>query len=133
MDPVFQLRDVLSRYLRSEIDLRALQEGFVPLLPYFAERQDEEPIARMAVAIDNVIVELTTGEATEDDLRAWIEAMPNPTVALAGGPTEPPRGATSSSISEVPVLAFGTVSWRISPVGCARATLESTGLGAVCA
>jgi hypothetical protein len=129
MDPVFQLLRLLNRYVRNEIDLVGLQEAFVPMLPYFAERQDREPIARLAVELDNVLVALMTGEAVEDDLKALIEALPNPTVALAGL-DQPPTGATSSTVLAFSVPVSGTVRWPIN-LGAARATLASTQLGVV--
>jgi hypothetical protein len=121
MEPVFQLSQLLNRYLRNEIDLRTMQEGLVPLLPYFGERQAKEPFARMAVEVDSVIVELMTGEAVEDDLKAVIAAMPNPTLVLSIA-SELPRGSTSSTVHEVLVRPVtGTIRWAIS-VGAGPAT-----------
>ena len=112
------------------MDLRTLQEGFIPLLPYFAERRDNEPIARMAVELDNMFVDLLTGEAVEDDLKALIEAMPNPTVGIPGL-TEPPHGSTSSSVVEVSMRPVsGTVRWPLN-AGAGRVKAAYTALGAV--
>jgi len=98
MQPVVELNRVLSSYLRGECTLEELKLGIVPLLPYFAERLDSEPAARLVVDLDSILIEIETGESTEADVRSLVEArMPTPTTELRYPATAPRLSSESGS------------------------------------
>ncbi len=73
IDPVFRLHSLFSRYLRGELTLDRFEAEFVPLVPYLAVRSQATVTASLTRAVDEMLVDIDLGEATEDELRGLLE------------------------------------------------------------
>src|SRR6266851_8645909 len=88
MDPVASVYSIASRFLANQISVTEFERAFVPFVPYLLERRELGLASELARAIDEILVDLGMGEASEDDLRKLVATLPSeaPTVLYVGKP-----------------------------------------------
>lgn len=117
MDPVVLLYMLVNRYVTGDLPLAGLREQVVPLLPHFAEAPPDDAATQLALLIDNILVEMDLGEASEDDLRTMLAAIPTSSVTVHMARDVAYRAASDAStdVLTLNVLAFRDVTRAADP------------------
>lgn len=99
----YEVQEVLSRYVKGEIDLDVLQHALDELVPRVAEFPDDYA-ARAVDHVDVLIAELLHSHRTEDELRQIIRdelLLPSVVVHSASAASNATQTVTSNSVLEL--------------------------------
>lgn len=103
MEIYWNIRSIFDRYLSHELDLRHLEDEFIPLVPRLAMLPADHPASSLASRVELVLAEMSNGHRSEDDLRGALREMLPMSVTMALPSKRSARNAASALNYFIPI------------------------------